>query len=56
MINFLLGALAASVVWFFIWRNNKKQFVSALETIDRTKLPAELVTQFASIFGKYLKK
>jgi len=24
--GFLIGALVASVVWFFVWRNNKRDF------------------------------
>lgn len=34
VISFLLGATASSVVWFFVWRNNKNKFKSALDKID----------------------
>lgn len=56
MFYFILGALAASVVWFFVWRNNKKEFASALEMLDKSKLTSEVAYQFDKLFSKYLKK
>lgn len=34
IIAFILGAVCASVVWFFVWRNNKKKFVDTLNDIN----------------------
>ena len=56
LFNFFLGALVASVIWFFVWRNNKKQFASTLEDFDRSKLTAEAVNQFDKLFSKFFKK
>lgn len=35
MLGFFYGVIAASVVWFFVWRNNKKFFVEKLNNVDR---------------------
>jgi len=32
--SFLVGLLCGGVIAFLVWRNNKKKFVEALETID----------------------
>jgi hypothetical protein len=56
MLYFILGVLVASVVWFFVWRNNKQKFVDALQTLDKSKLPAEVANQFDKLFSKYFKK
>ncbi len=34
MLVFLFGAFAASVVWFFVWRNNKKKFMGVMTRVD----------------------
>ncbi len=56
MFYFILGLVVASVVWFFVWRNNKQKFVDALQTLDKSKMAAEVATQFDKLFGKYFKK
>lgn len=33
-ISFLLGVLVASVVWFFVWKNNKTKFTKVLEELE----------------------
>ena len=30
LIGILLGAVGATVVWYFVWRNNKKKFQDSL--------------------------
>ena len=30
LIGIVIGAVAASVAWFFVWKNNKDKFVAAL--------------------------
>ena len=35
MLMFLLGAACASVVWFFVWRNNKEKFNKILGDLDQ---------------------
>jgi len=56
MFNFILGLVVASVVWFFVWRNNKQKFVEALQTLDKSKFTTEVAVQFDKLFSKYLKK
>jgi Tfp pilus assembly protein PilO len=34
IICIIIGAVAASVGWFFVWRNNKKKFEDALASAD----------------------
>ena len=29
-----IGAVAASIIWFFVWRNNKKYLVQKAEEAD----------------------
>lgn len=33
-ISFLCGVLVASVVWFFVWKNNKTKFIKVLEELE----------------------
>jgi arginine exporter protein ArgO len=33
--SFILGAVVASVVWFFVWRNNKNLIAKKLEDLDK---------------------
>ena len=37
LISFLLGAVGATVVWYFVWRNNKKKFEDSLTAIGEFK-------------------
>jgi uncharacterized protein (UPF0333 family) len=30
IIAFIVGVVVASVVWFFVWKNNKNKFAAAL--------------------------
>lgn len=34
MIEFGMGVFSASMVWFFVWRNNKKKFMNTLGAIE----------------------
>jgi ABC-type transport system involved in cytochrome c biogenesis permease subunit len=34
LIGIIIGALGASIGWFFVWRNNKKKLASALAKAD----------------------
>lgn len=34
IIAFLIGAVISTIVWFFIWRNNKKKFMDILAAAD----------------------
>lgn len=40
LLYFVSGAFVATVVWFFVWRNNKKKFVDALNKANKI-LPGE---------------
>ncbi len=51
----LAGAVAASVVWFFVWRNNKKEFASVLEAIDLTGIPQKIADEIKKLLEKYRK-
>ena len=31
----LLGVIVSSIVWFFVWRNNKKLLIDTLDQLDR---------------------
>ena len=37
LIGILLGAVGATVVWYFVWRNNKKKFEDSLVAIGEFK-------------------
>jgi len=60
MVNYLLcvgyGAVAASIVWFFIWRNNKKSFVETLNHINYTvqNLDSEVVQNVKRFASKFI--
>lgn len=44
LITFIIGAVAASVVWFFVWKNNKEKFAAALlEAEAKAKAIADVV-------------
>ena len=32
--SFVGGAICASIVWFFVWRNNKKAFEAKIEALS----------------------
>lgn len=61
-----LGAVIASIVWFFVWRNNKKRFeladVQAQEYIDliesklnSSELAASVKMELANLLAKIKK-
>lgn len=35
IIAFVAGAVAASIAWFFVYRNNKSKFAAAVEEYDK---------------------
>ena len=47
-----IGFVAASVIWFFVWRNNKSQFADALDLIDKSGIPQDAVTKVKSALAK----
>jgi hypothetical protein len=51
----VFGAIVASIVWFFVWRNNKKDFVTAIEAVDLTGLPQRIIDEINRILAKYKK-
>lgn len=48
IIGFIVGVVATSVVWFLVWRNNKKKFVEALEGIN----DSDVVNKIKKLLGK----
>jgi len=50
--GFIAGVIGASILWFFIWRNNKKTFLTDLEIIN-TLLPQTAIDKIADILKKY---
>jgi len=48
----VLGAVVSTVIWFFVWRNNKKKFLEALVKLegladaDKTALIKELLAKW----------
>jgi hypothetical protein len=44
--SLVVGVIISSIVWFFVWRNNKKLFVSTLENVNKylpETLPKEIL-------------
>lgn len=39
--GFILGAVVASLVWFFIWKNNKEKFEAMLADLESKVKQAE---------------
>jgi arginine exporter protein ArgO len=38
IVVFIAGAVAASVVWFFVWKNNKEKFEAALLEAEKRSI------------------
>ena len=34
LISFCAGVIVSSIVWFFVWRNNKKAFEAKIEALS----------------------
>jgi hypothetical protein len=52
LIAFGLGVVASSIIWFFVWRNNKKLFAAKLLEIDNIVNKAEETKIGAAIKDK----
>jgi arginine exporter protein ArgO len=50
--SFILGAVVASVVWFFVWRNNKNLIAKKLEDLDKVVSSIETTEVGANIKEK----
>ena len=57
--SFVVGAVVASIIWFFVWRNNKNSFATKLEDLDKfvgdledTKTVQAIKTKLDDIFNK----
>ena len=50
IIGILIGAVGVSVLWFFVWRNNKQKFIEALEELNVTANSIQERSQLAEKF------
>lgn len=59
MIELLIGAVGASVVWFFVWRNNKKKFMETMinvsDFVDRNDTKKEMNAKLNKEIAKLRK-
>ena len=46
----VVGAVGASVVWFFVWRNNKQKFIEALQELNTVASSVQENTMLAKKF------
>jgi len=56
---FLAGSAAATIVWFFLWRNNKEKFSNVVTTVDdfvgKYNSKAELEAALTDLINKVKK-
>ncbi|KKM86033.1 hypothetical protein LCGC14_1282970 [marine sediment metagenome] len=64
LVGIIIGTIGASIVWFFVWRNNKKKFMQTIIDIDsltdltytREELEAELDKAWTQIRSDFIAR
>ncbi len=57
LISFIVGAACATIVWFFVWRNNKVKFSGIVECASRyIEVVKEIKIQLAEEITKSAKE